>query len=314
MLRKIPVITGPTAAGKTKLGVMLALELGGEIVSADSMQIYRGMDTGTAKPSEKDMMGIPHHMISVADPAENYSVARYVKEATQKTEDILSRGKIPFIVGGSGLYIDSLINGREFADAPKNDALRRSLSDMFDRAGGEAMLNKLRLADPAAASKLSAGDKKRIVRALEVYEITGRTITEHDLESASRPPRFDAVKIAVSYEDRKTLYSRIDERVDDMVAKGLFEEVQKLLPVISGPNTTAGQAIGYKEAASALRGEMTRAEATDLIKKESRRYAKRQLTWLRRDKNIYWILRGNERDLDFAFRTSLGILTNGTNG
>ena len=310
--KKIPVITGPTATGKTKLAVMLALEFGAEIISADSMQVYRGMDIGTAKPTSEEMMGVPHHMTDVADPWEKYSVARYVEEASRAAEEIISRGKLPLIVGGSGLYIDSLISGRSFAPGPKDDGLRRELSELYDRIGGEAMLDKLRLADPDGAGRLNAGDRKRIIRALEVYELTGRAISEFNRDSNLVPPRFDTVKIALFFADRKTLYRRIEKRTDDMVERGLFDEVEKLMPVFSANGNTAAQAIGYKEAAAALRGEITREEATELIKRESRRFAKRQMTRLRGDPNIKRITLDEAGGADYAFRASIDLLTDET--
>ena len=188
MTPKIVVITGPTASGKTALGVALCRNMNGEVVSADSMQIYRRMDIGTAKPTMEEMQGIPHHMIDVADPEENYSVARYVEEAAACVEDILRRGKLPVVVGGTGLYIDSLLSGRTFAGGPVDPALRQELNERYDEIGGRGLLGELRKVDPERASKLHEADKKRIVRALEVYILTGKTITRHDLETQAMPP------------------------------------------------------------------------------------------------------------------------------
>lgn len=301
---KIAVITGPTATGKTALGVQLALELGGEIVSADSMQLYRGMDIGTAKATAEEMRGVPHHMLDVADPRESWSVSLYVQAADLCVRDILSRGRLPIVVGGTGLYIDSLISGRDFAGGEPDEALRNELNEKFDRVGSQAMLEQLRLADPQRAERLHPADKKRIVRALEVYISTGRTITDHDRESQSLPPRYDAAVIALSFRDRGMLYRRIDTRVDDMAERGLFDEVEALLRSGVPENATSMQAIGYKEAVRALKGEITRDEALELIKRESRRYAKRQLTWLRRKEQIKWILWEDSPDFDFARRCS----------
>lgn len=288
---KIAVITGPTASGKTALGVALAETLHGEVVSADSMQIYRRMDIGTAKPTPEEMRGVPHHMIDVAEPEENYSVARYVAEASACVDDILARGKLPVVVGGTGLYIDSLVSGRTFADGSSDSALRQELNERYDEIGGEGLLGELRKVDPERAQKLHAADKKRIVRAMEVYILTGKTITQHDAETRARPPRYDAARIALDFTERADLYARIDRRVDAMVEAGLFDEVRALLASGVPGDCTAMQAIGYKEIAAALRGECSRADAVETVKRESCRYAKRQLTWLRRDKGLVWLPR-----------------------
>ena len=226
MAEKIIVVAGPTASGKTRLGIALAQELGGEIVSADSMQIYRRMDIGTAKATAAEQAAVPHHMIDVAEPWENYSVARYVEEASRCCEDIISRGKLPVVVGGTGLYIDSLISGRDFAANDGDEKLREELLAEYDRVGGEEMLRRLREFDPERAAKLPAGDKRRIVRAIEIYKLTGMTITKHDARTRAMPTRYDAAQIILGYADRAALYARIDRRVDEMVAEGLFEEVQ----------------------------------------------------------------------------------------
>lgn len=306
---KIAVITGPTASGKTALGVALAETLHGEVVSADSMQIYRRMDIGTAKPTPEEMRGVPHHMIDVAEPEENYSVARYVAEASACVDDILARGKLPVVVGGTGLYIDSLVSGRTFADGSSDSALRQELNERYDEIGGEGLLGELRKVDPERAQKLHAADKKRIVRAMEVYILTGRTITQHDAETRARPPRYDAARIALDFTERADLYARIDRRVDAMVEAGLFDEVRALLASGVPGDCTAMQAIGYKEIAAALRGECSRADAVETVKRESCRYAKRQLTWLRRNPAIHWIEWEKERDFARALQVSTEILT-----
>ena len=308
MSAKIVVITGPTASGKTALGVALCQKLNGEVVSADSMQIYRRMTIGTAKPTPEEMQGIPHHMIDVAEPEENWSVARYVEEAAACVEDILARGKLPVIVGGTGLYIDSLLSGRTFAGGEVNDALRQELSERYDEIGARGLLGELRKVDPERAEKLHPGDKKRIVRALEVFILTGKTITEHDRETKAIPPRWEAAKLALDFESRQTLYDRIDRRVDDMFARGLMDEVRSLLSSGVPDDCTAMQAIGYKEAVAALRGECSVEEARARIQQESRRYAKRQLTWFRRDKEIEWHRFGSEPDLSEALQHSTAFL------
>lgn len=303
----VVVITGPTGTGKTRLSVELASELGGEIVSADSMQLYRGMDIGTAKVRPDEMRGIKHHMIDIAPPDEAYSVARYVTEASACVDDILKRGKLPIIVGGTNLYIDSLISGRDFAENEPDGRLRGELNEEYERCGGEAMLERLRVFDPERAAKLHPSDKRRIVRAIEIYRLTGKTITEHDRETQLIPPRYDAAVIALDYADRAELYERINSRVDEMVEGGLFDEVAALLPQLE-KNRTAMQAIGYKEAAQYLRGETDRESCIALIKQESRRYAKRQLTWLRRDPNVFWIRWEGTPDFNEARRISTEYL------
>ena len=293
---KILVITGPTATGKTAAGVLLAKEYGGEVVSADSMQVYRGMDIGTAKATPEEMEGIPHHMLDVADPSEDYSVARYVREADACVQDILSRGGLPIVVGGTGLYIDSLVSGLSFGEDEPDAALRAGLCEKYDRLGGETLLAELAEVDPDRAKKLYPADKKRIVRALEVWYTTGQTITRHDEETKKQPPRYDAARIALCFADRAALNARIDRRVDKMVADGLFDEVGALLASGVPAGCTAMQAIGYKETAAALRGELTPTEAVETIKRESRRYAKRQLTWLRARTDLHWYLWVNSQN------------------
>ena len=288
MAEKILVVTGPTATGKTALSVELAKKLGGEIVSADSMQIYRGMDIGAAKVTKAEMQNIPHHMIDIADPSEDYSVSRYVEEADAAVRGILSRGRLPIVAGGTNLYIDSLIAGLDFAEKAEDAALRESLNKQYDDIGGEAMLEHLRGFDPERAAKLHPADKRRIVRAVEIYILTGETITRHDEETKKRPKRYDAVKIALTFADRAVLYDRINARVDKMVSDGLFDEVKGLLDSGLSPACTSMQAIGYKEPAAYFRGEMSKDAAIELIKLSSRRYAKRQLTWLRRDTTVLW--------------------------
>ena len=306
MARGVLVITGPTATGKTALGVWLALHLGGEVVSADAMQVYRGMVIGTAAPTAAECKGVRHHLVGTVDPRENYSVGRYVQEASACVEDILRRGKLPILVGGTNLYIDSLLRGIEFSNF--DPAVRSALETEYDRLGGEAMLERLQAVDPERAALLHPRDRKRIVRALEVYETTGETITAHDQASRLSPPRFRSCRFALNFERREDLYARIDARVDGMMKAGLAEEVRGLLDSGVPENCTAMQAIGYKEIASALRGETTLEEAAEQVKQSSRRYAKRQLSWLRRDPELHWILWKKKPDLDKASRISTQIL------
>ena len=280
---KIIVVAGPTATGKTALGIALAKEYNGEIVSADSMQVYRRMDIGTAKATKEEQAAARHHMINVAEPWEDYSVARYTEEAAACCEDILSRGKLPILVGGTGLYIDSLLSGRDFAPrGDRDEKLREQLTEEYEALGGERMLQKLREIDPERADRLHPADKRRIVRAMEIYRLTGLTATEHDRRTQALPPRFDALRVVLNFTDRARLYERIDRRVDQMAEAGLFRETEALLSEGLSPECTAMQAIGYKEAALAVKGELSREEAAALIKQNSRRYAKRQLTWFNR--------------------------------
>ncbi len=308
MRNKIVVVAGPTASGKTRLGIELAKMYGGEIVSADSMQLYRGMDIGTAKATPEEQAEAPHHMLDVADPSEAYSVARYVGEAGAVCDEILVRGRVPILVGGTGLYIDSLISGRDFADNQEDKALRTELEAEYDRLGGEAMLQKLAAFDPERASKLGAGDKRRIVRAVEIYRLTGKTATEHDEETRRRPPRYDAARIVLNYKNRADLYARIDQRVTRMAADGLFDEVRRLLDSGLAADCTAMQAIGYKEAVLALKGELAEDKALDLIRQGSRRYAKRQITWFGRWEGALRILWEAEPDFGAALQISTAFL------
>ena len=281
--KKLVVIAGPTASGKTALSLLTAKQMNGEIVSADSMQIYRGMDIGTAKATPAEQAEVPHHMLDLLEPGENYSVSRYVEEASAVCETLLSGGKLPVVTGGTGLYIDALISGRRFAGvADADEDLRENLSQEYDRIGGKAMLQRLAAVDPERAAKLAPTDRRRLIRALEVYELTGRTISEHDALTRTLPPAFEALYVVLDYADRKSLYARIDARVDRMCEEGLFEETQKLLMCGVPDSSTCMQAIGYRQAAMALRGEISREDAVDLIKQATRRYAKRQLTWFRR--------------------------------
>lgn len=306
--KKIVVICGPTATGKTRLGIELARVLDGEIVSADSMQVYRGMDIGTAKATAAERAAAVHHMLDVADPGEDYSVARYVEDAAACCEDILSRGKRLILVGGTGLYIDSLISGRDFAGRDSDDALRRRLDADYEEFGGEAMLARLRLIDPDRADKLHAADRRRIVRALEIYELTGETATAHDKRTRALPPRYEASTVVLGFKERAELYRRIDARVDQMVDEGLFDEVRRLLDAGLDSNCTAMQAIGYKEPAMALRGELDRNDAIARIKQSSRRYAKRQLTWFSRYTDALRIDWDSRPDFPQALRLSTEYL------
>ena len=283
-------IAGPTASGKTALAVELAKEVNGEVVSCDSMQVYKRMNIGTAKPTLDEMQGIPHHMLDVADPEEDYSVSRYCEMASPIVDDIIARGKTAIITGGTGLYMDALIRGNCFAPYPST-GMREKLEAQADAEGMEKMLALLRSIDPDSAARLHLADRKRIIRALEVYYETGETITAHNLKTQTLPPRYEAVWFALEDSDRRALYSRIDRRVEQMLQAGLLEEIRSLLADGIPKKATSMQAIGYKEFVDALQGNCTIADATVQVQQASRHYAKRQLTWFRRNKSIHWLTR-----------------------
>ena len=289
-MNNIICIAGPTASGKTALAATLAKELNGEVVSCDSMQVYKRMDIGTAKPTLEEMQGIPHHMIDVAEPWEDFSVSRYCDMAAPIVDDILSRGKTAVIAGGTGLYMDSLIRGNAFAPFPAT-GVRERLEAQADTVGMEAMLSQLRSVDPDAAGRLHLSDRKRILRALEVYLETGETITEHNRKTQAVPPRYSPLWLGLDFAQREELYRRIDLRVGLMLQQGLVEEIRGLLAEGIPEKATAMQAIGYKEFVDALDGRCTMEEAADQVRQSSRRYAKRQLTWFRRNKAIHWLIR-----------------------
>ena len=307
--RKVICVVGPTACGKTTLGVLLAKKYGGEVVSADSMQIYRGMTIGTAAPTEAEMQGVPHHMIAVADPAEQWSAAEYVSRATPVVDDILARGKLPVLVGGTGLWMDALIRGHGFAKGHAGGAIRRELEARLEREGIAPLLEELRQVDPESAERLHPADTKRILRALEVYRETGSTISAHNAATRMIPPRYDAVWIGLQFADRADMKALIDRRVDKMVQEGLLDEVRALLAMGLPRNATAMQAIGYKEFLGVLDGALTEPEAIELVKLRSRQYAKRQLTWLRRNPAIHWIFWEKDRDFARALQISTEILS-----
>ena len=299
---KVLVICGPTASGKTRLAVELALRYDGEVVSADSMQIYRRMDIGTAKPTAEEMRGVPHHMLDVAEPEENFSAARYVSMAAACVDDILARGRLPILAGGTGLYIDSLLSGRSFAafSGKTRSALQRRVA----AEGIGPLWVELRRIDPQRAEKLHPADEKRILRALEIFYETGKTMTEHDAEDALRPPRYEALTLALSFRERGDLRRRIDRRVDEMVEAGLIHEVRTLLESGVPEGCTAMQAIGYKEFTAALKGEESLERAVEEVKLRSRQYAKRQLTWFRRNKAAKWLLWEAQPDFPEAVQRS----------
>ena len=305
---RIVILCGPTATGKTRLGVALAKALNGEVVSADSMQVYRDMAIGTARPTAEETEGVPHHMMAVADPTENYSVARYVAEASEVVDDILARGRVPLIVGGTGLYIDALRRGQTFSAYRPESGLREKLQARAEAQGLASLYAELQTVDPETADRLHPNDAKRILRALEVWYETGETISAHDRRTKDLPPRYEAAVLALTYKDRAALYARIDRRVDRMMEQGLAEEVRALLDRGVPPGCTAMQAIGYKELAPVILsgGELT--AAAEEIKLRSRQYAKRQLTWFRRDRSAHWLALDDPPDFSAALRDSTDYL------
>lgn len=308
-MKKLICVVGPTACGKTKMGVLLAQRYDGEVVSCDSMQLYRGMVIGTAAPTPEETEGVPHHMVGVLDPAEPYSVARYAEEAGACVDDILARGKQPVIVGGTGLYLDALLTGHGFAAGQLGGAVRRQLEARLATEGADALLTELRQIDPESAARVDVANRKRLIRALEVYYETGKTMTQHNLETQRVSPRYEAVYLGFAFENRDDMKALIDRRVDVMVEQGLFDEVRALLDKGVPRDLTALQAIGYKECLAYLDGTASRDDAVDEIKLRSRQYAKRQLTWLRRNPDIHWYYWKKTRDFSAALDFSTEILT-----
>ncbi len=293
---KVIAVVGPTASGKTSLAVEIAKAVGGEIISADSMQIYKGMTVATAQPSEEEKQGIPHHLIAFLDPSETYSVAQFTEDAKKCIEDITSRGKVPVIAGGTGLYTDSLLGGIDFAEVPDNREMREKLKARLESEGAEKLLNELREIDPETAGMLHVNNTGRILRALEVYYLTGETISEQKRKSREKGSMYDSLYICIDYQDRQILYSRIEKRVDIMVQNGLLEEAEKFISL--GDETTSKQAIGYKELKPYFNNECSLEEALDSLKKETRHYAKRQMTWFRRNEDKFTV--SPDTDADFV--------------
>ena len=308
-MNNIICIAGPTASGKTALAVELAKEFHGEVVSCDSMQVYRRMDIGTAKPTREEMQGIPHHMIDICEPEEDFSVSKYCEMATPIVDDILARGKTAIIAGGTGLYMDSLIRGNDFAPFPATGH-RKRLEEKLNAVGLDAMLCELSAIDPEAAQRAQK-NPRRVIRALEVYYETGETITAHNLRTQAIPPRYSPLWLGLDFEPRHLLYDRIDLRVGMMLETGLMEEIKSLLASGIPENCTAMQAIGYKEFVAALAGCGTIEEAADQVRQGSRRYAKRQLTWFKRNKEMNWLTRREgtsaEQILEMARQLILGF-------
>lgn len=298
MSGKIPVVcvVGPTASGKSDLAVELALRLDGEVVSADSMQIYRGMDIATAKIRPDEMRGVPHHLLDFLQPGTPYSVADYVRDAERVIREICGRGRLPFVVGGTGLYVSSLIDHVQYAEIGSSETLREQLRERAAREGTAALLRELAEFDPQSAEKLHENDQKRIIRAIEIYRLSGKTKTEWEAVSRREESPYDPYFLGLTA-PREMLYDRIDRRVERMMQEGLLQEVCRISQSVPQP-ATAQQAIGYKELLPYLRGECTLEEAVAAIQQETRRYAKRQLSWFRRDERIRWVDRREPIDAD----------------
>lgn len=284
---KAVFIVGPTASGKTALGIEIAKRFGGEIVSADSMQIYKGIHIASAAPDQDEMCGIKHHLIEFLDRDCQYSVAEYVKAAKECIKDIASRGKLPIVVGGTGLYINSLLDNTEYIEEQTDYDLRNELEKKFDNIGAEEMLRELAEFDRETAARLHTNDRRRIIRAFEVYLTSGKTLTEQNELSHANESDLDPLVIGITFNDRELLYERINKRVEIMLGKGLLEEAKEAF-TLSGGNA-ANQAIGHKELFGYLNGECSLEESAELLKRQTRRYAKRQLTWFRRDERINWL-------------------------
>lgn len=284
---KVVVIAGPTASGKTAVAANLAKELNGEVVCADSMQIYKGMPIATAVPTEEEMCGVPHHLYSFANPERKYSVADYVKDASEVIEDISLRGKIPVLCGGAGLYIDSLIQNVKFSEIKSSGELRKELTEYAKANGNNALWQMLSEIDPEYAKTLHPNNLIRVIRGIEVFRLTGKTMSQQLKESKSAEPKYDARIFGLYYSDRSKLYERINLRVDKMIEQGLVKEAEQFYKNYS-PETSA-QAIGYKELIPYFEGRETLEECVDKIKQYTRNYAKRQLTWFRKNPEVEWI-------------------------
>lgn len=307
MKQRLICIAGPTASGKTALSVALARELHTEIISADSMQLYRGMDIGTAKPDLTERGGVVHHMFDVAEAGECFSVARYQQMADACAQDILTRGMVPIVCGGTGLYMDALIDGSTFSGDETNPDIREKYQRMAREQGVHAVHERLHMVDPEAAQRIHENNLKRVIRALEVYEQTGMTLDELNRRNKRREPKYQAVIIGLCPSTRELLYERINRRVDQMLERGLLEETKRLLE--QGKLTgTAAQAIGYKELIPYFTGDATLDACVDTLKQASRNYAKRQLTWLKRNSNIEWLTYDSAGEFEELIRHSTKII------
>ena len=286
--KKLIVLTGPTAVGKTKLSLLLAKKIGGEIISADSMQVYKHMDIGSAKIMPSEMEGIPHHLIDCMEPSQDFNVVVFQKMAKEAIRDIYERGKIPILTGGTGFYIQAVIYDIDFTDNDDNNEIRKNLEDLADRQGALYLHGLLSEVDPLSAQNIHYNNIKRVIRALEFYQLTGKPISLHNEEQKQNQSPFD-LSYFVLNDDREKLYMQIDKRVDEMITNGLLEEVKKLKDMGYDRSYVSMQGLGYKEILSFLDGECSLEEAIYIIKRDTRHFAKRQLTWFKREKNVTWI-------------------------
>ncbi len=308
MAGKVVCVAGPTGCGKTRLGVLLAQRFGGEVVSADSMQIYRGMEIGSAAPAPEEQQGVPHHLLGVADPAESWSVSRYVEAAVPVIDDILARGKLPLLVGGTGLWMEAAVRGTVFPPGQAGGAVRKELEGQLAAEGVEPLLAELSRVDPASAARLHPSDTKRILRALEVWRETGQPLSALNAEERRRPPRYEATWLGLTFRDRGELRRRISARADAMAEAGLLEEVRALAASVPR-NATAFQAIGYKELLPVLDGQRSLAEGMAEVKLRTGQFAKRQMSWFRRNPAIHWLVWEDVQDFPTALQISTNILT-----
>lgn len=307
-MSKIPLIAvvGPTASGKTRLSVEVALQVGGEIVSADSMQIYKYLNIGTAKPTADEMKGVPHHLMGFLELSQEFSVADYVRLAGEKIKEIHSRGRKAVLCGGTGLYISSLIENIHFSEISSDENLRADLTEKAKVRGAQWLLEQLAEFDADSAKRLHPNDTVRIIRAIEVYKLTGKTMTQHIVESRMTPSPYEARVIGLNCRDRVLLYERINKRVEEMLQTGLLDEAKMLFE--SNAGKTAMQAIGYKELFPYLRGQVSLSQAVEDLKRETRRYAKRQVTWFKRTKGINWIYIDDYSDFDDVICAAMEIV------
>ncbi len=299
---KAVVICGPTATGKTKLSVELCRRFSGEVVSADSMQVYKMLDIGSAKPDTAERGGVVHHMMDVIEPAASFSVSDYCKMAAECIDGIIKRGRLPFVVGGTGLYIDSLMGGIDFSPIENDPEYRKALHERAVREGTAPLYEELAKIDPRSAEKININDEKRIIRALEIYRVTGKTKSYFSDLSKEKESIYDPLYIGLNYLDRALMYERIRKRVDEMADAGLVDEVRALSEIDGFLSSTASRGIGYKEVFSLLRGEETLENTLESIKKASTRYAKRQLTWFGRNKSIHWLYIDGDGGFDAVIR------------
>ncbi|MCH5272162.1 MAG: tRNA (adenosine(37)-N6)-dimethylallyltransferase MiaA [Lachnospiraceae bacterium] len=293
------ILTGPTAVGKTNLSVRLAQAVNGEIISADSMQVYRRMDIGTAKIKKEEMCGVPHHLIDICEPQENYNVVRFAMEAKRLIKEIADRGHIPILVGGTGFYIQAVLYDIDFTKTEEDTAYRKELAEYADKYGAQALHALLAKADPASAAAIHANNVKRVIRALEFYKQTGGLISVHNEEQHQKESAYNSAYFVLTQE-RAVLYRRIEQRIDQMLEEGLVEEVRALIEEGCTADMVSMQGLGYKEILSYLNGECSLQEAVSVLKRDTRHFAKRQITWFRRERDVLWFDRGdyaNEQEI-----------------